>query len=77
VFVDGGRRRYNNPAFLLFKMATEPSYKLGWSTDARLAQTFLEDESGGRPIFGWIEKLKTDPQAGRCRTSRRYRNPAK
>jgi hypothetical protein len=32
VFVDGGTTPYNNPAFLLFRMATEPAYKLGWPT---------------------------------------------
>ena len=30
VFVDGGTTPYNNPAFLLFRMATEPAYRLGW-----------------------------------------------
>src|SRR5262245_33279607 len=29
-FVDGGITPYNNPAFLLYKMATLPQYKLGW-----------------------------------------------
>ena len=32
VFVDGGVTPYNNPAFLLYRMATEPAYKLGWRT---------------------------------------------
>jgi uncharacterized protein len=32
VFVDGGTTPYNNPAFLLFRMVTEPAYKLGWPT---------------------------------------------
>src|SRR6185295_11893027 len=32
VFVDGGTTAYNNPAFLAYKMATEPRYCLGWST---------------------------------------------
>ena len=30
VFVDGGMTPYNNPAFLLYRMATLPEYKLGW-----------------------------------------------
>ncbi|HXO27672.1 MAG TPA: patatin-like phospholipase family protein [Thermoanaerobaculia bacterium] len=30
VFVDGGVTPYNNPAFLLFRMATLPPYKLSW-----------------------------------------------
>ena len=30
-FADGSMTTYNNPAFLLFKMATEPAYRLGWA----------------------------------------------
>ncbi len=30
VFVDGGMTPYNNPSFLLYRMATEPAYGLGW-----------------------------------------------
>jgi len=30
VFVDGGTTAYNNPAFLMTRMATEPAYRLGW-----------------------------------------------
>ncbi|MDY0164495.1 patatin-like phospholipase family protein [Desulfobotulus sp.] len=30
VFVDGGVTPYNNPAFLLFRMATQPPYCLNW-----------------------------------------------
>ncbi len=32
VFVDGGLTPYNNPAFLLYRMATEPAYRLNWNT---------------------------------------------
>ncbi|MDX2152761.1 MAG: patatin-like phospholipase family protein [Bryobacteraceae bacterium] len=32
VFVDGGVTPYNNPAFLLYRMATVPEYRLGWPT---------------------------------------------
>lgn len=32
VFVDGGVTPYNNPAFLLYRMATVPEYRLGWET---------------------------------------------
>jgi hypothetical protein len=32
VFVDGGMTPYNNPAFLLYRMATEPAYRLNWSS---------------------------------------------
>ncbi|MGZ4898276.1 MAG: patatin-like phospholipase family protein [Candidatus Angelobacter sp.] len=32
VFVDGGVTPYNNPAFLLYRMATDPAYRLNWTT---------------------------------------------
>ena len=32
VFVDGGMTPYNNPAFLLFRMGTQPAYRLNWKT---------------------------------------------
>jgi uncharacterized protein len=32
VFVDGGVTPYNNPAFLLYRMATVPAYRLNWKT---------------------------------------------
>jgi predicted acylesterase/phospholipase RssA len=35
VFVDGGLTPYNNPAFLLFRMATQPAYHLNWKTGER------------------------------------------
>ncbi|MEM9387937.1 MAG: patatin-like phospholipase family protein [Pseudomonadota bacterium] len=31
-FEDGGVTPYNNPAFLLFKMATAPEYRCGWES---------------------------------------------
>ncbi len=31
VFVDGGVTPYNNPAFLLYRMATDPAYRLNWA----------------------------------------------
>src|SRR4051794_41031513 len=30
VFVDGGVTPYNNPAFVLFRFATDPAYRLNW-----------------------------------------------
>jgi hypothetical protein len=32
VFVDGGLTPYNNPAFLLYRMATETGYHLNWAS---------------------------------------------
>ena len=34
VFQDGGITPFNNPAFLLYLMATLPAYNLGWATGA-------------------------------------------
>lgn len=30
IFVDGGIKPCNDPAFLLYRMASEPAYKLNW-----------------------------------------------
>lgn len=35
VFVDGGVTPYNNPAFLLYRFATDPAYRLGWPKGER------------------------------------------
>jgi predicted acylesterase/phospholipase RssA len=35
VFVDGGVTPHNNPAFLLYRMATNPAYFLNWKTGER------------------------------------------
>jgi predicted acylesterase/phospholipase RssA len=51
VFVDGGTTAYNNPAFLLFKMATEPAYKLGWQTGERNLLV-VSVGTGGAPVLG-------------------------
>jgi hypothetical protein len=32
VFVDGGVTPYNNPSFLMFRMATLPQYRVNWAT---------------------------------------------
>lgn len=34
-FVDGGMTPYNNPAFLLYRMATQPAYELRWPAGER------------------------------------------
>ena len=34
-YEDGGVTPYNNPAFLLYRMATEPAYQLGWPKGER------------------------------------------
>jgi uncharacterized protein len=35
VFVDGGVTPYNNPAFLLYRFATDPAYRLNWRMGER------------------------------------------
>jgi uncharacterized protein len=50
-FVDGGTTAYNNPAFLLFRMAVEPSYKLAWERgEDRLL--LVSVGTGGGPVLG-------------------------
>jgi uncharacterized protein len=51
VFVDGGTTAYNNPAFLLFKMATEPAYQLGWPTGERNLLV-VSVGTGAAPVIG-------------------------
>jgi patatin-like phospholipase/acyl hydrolase len=65
-FVDGGVTPYNNPAFVLFRMATHPSYRLGWATgeDKLLLVSVgtgispeLEDLAAGRGLISIAKKL--------------------
>jgi uncharacterized protein len=51
VFVDGGTTPYNNPAFLLFRMATEPAYRLGWPTGERNLLV-VSVGTGWAPVIG-------------------------
>jgi len=51
VFVDGGTTAYNNPAFLLFKMAAEPAYRLGWATGERNL-LIVSVGTGSAPVLG-------------------------
>jgi uncharacterized protein len=51
VFVDGGTTPYNNPAFLLFRMATEPAYRLGWPTGERNLLV-ISVGTGWAPVVG-------------------------
>lgn len=51
VFVDGGTTPYNNPAFLLFRMAAEPAYRLGWPTGERNLLV-VSVGTGWAPVIG-------------------------
>jgi len=51
VFVDGGTTPYNNPAFLMYRMATEPAYRLNWpSGENKLLIVSLG--TGTAPVLG-------------------------
>ena len=71
VFVDGGLTPYNNPAFLLYRMATEPGYRLNWASGedkllvmsvgtgaAAAVEDGVED-----PSLGLIENVAALPSA--------------
>jgi hypothetical protein len=49
-FMDGGTTPYNNPAFLLFRMATEPAYRLGWAKGERKL-LLVSIGTGGTPVL--------------------------
>jgi len=51
VFVDGGTTAYNNPAFLLFRLATTPAYRLNWATGERNL-LIVSVGTGSGPIVG-------------------------
>jgi hypothetical protein len=50
-FVDGGTTGYNNPAFLLFRMATAPAYRLGWPVGERKLLV-ISVGTGSAPVLG-------------------------
>ncbi len=51
VFVDGGTTAYNCPAFLMFRMATEPAYRLGWARGEKQL-LIVSVGTGSAPVFG-------------------------
>jgi uncharacterized protein len=51
VFVDGGTTAYNNPAFLLYRMVTEPAYALGWEKGERNLLV-VSVGTGSAPLIG-------------------------
>lgn len=51
VFVDGGMTPYNNPSFLLYRMATNPAYNLGWKTGERNL-LLISVGTGAAPTLG-------------------------
>jgi hypothetical protein len=51
VFVDGGTTAYNNPAFLMARMVTEPAYQLSWPKGERNLLV-LSVGTGSHPVLG-------------------------
>jgi len=72
VFVDGGLTPYNNPAFLLFRMATQPAYRLNWKTGERdllLVSVGTGAAAGAtdaveRNLFGNLQNLPSELMYG-------------
>lgn len=58
VFVDGGMTPYNNPAFLLYRMATQDPYKLRWKTGEKNL-LLLSVGTGNAPNLG---SSSSDPE---------------
>lgn len=58
-FVDGGTTSYNNPAFLLTRMATEPRYALGWKRGEQQLLV-VSVGTGENPVLG---ARSDDPEA--------------
>ncbi len=58
VFVDGGVTPYNNPSFLLYRMATQPAYNLNWplGTDKLL---IISVGTGSAPTAGEYSNIAT------------------
>ena len=59
VFVDGGTTSYNNPAFLMTRMATEPAYKLGWERGEKNLLV-VSVGTGENPVLG---NYSDDPES--------------
>lgn len=69
-FTDGGMTSYNNPAFLLFLMATLAPYRLGWPAgEDQLLLVSVGTGTNPRPdtrrssnVFGGVMSLLMDPR---------------
>jgi hypothetical protein len=58
VFVDGGTTAYNNPAFLMYRMVTEPAYRLTWPKGEQ-SMLIVSVGTGARPKLGQTDE---DPE---------------
>jgi uncharacterized protein len=67
VFVDGGTTPYNNPAFLLYRMATAPEYRLNWKAGED-RMLLVSVGTGTRPTLG---PDAADPEANLAASAQR------
>ena len=58
VFVDGGVTPYNNPSFLLYRMATQPAYGLNWKRGEKDLM-IVSVGTGSAPTPGTYDNLLT------------------
>jgi hypothetical protein len=63
VFVDGGTTAYNNPAFLMYRMVTEPAYRLGWKKGEN-QMLVVSLGTGSAPELGQTEAAPEQNLAG-------------
>ena len=63
VFVDGGTTAYNNPAFLMYRMVTEPAYRLGWAKGEG-ALLIVSVGTGSAPTLGQTDENPEQNLAG-------------
>ena len=63
VFVDGGTTVYNNPAFLMYRMVTEPAYRLGWAKGEH-ALLMVSVGTGSAPTLGQTDENPEQNLAG-------------
>lgn len=55
-FVDGGVTAYNNPAFLLYHMATHPAYQLEWMSRMVFPKTGRPPPGSGYDQLGKLRR---------------------
>ncbi len=61
-FMDGGTTPYNNPSFLLYRMATEPGYRLAWPKGEKNL-LLVSVGTGGTPALDPNASTSGDPLA--------------
>ena len=60
-FVDGGVTPYNNPAFLLYRMATSPAYRLEWKQgESNLLMVSVGTGAASNPQFKYNANIASN-----------------